>query len=123
VSAIKRENPEDERAEVSHPKKPVDAATPRGMSDELVEGETLDVGDDPKSKERKNSDGPFGESKEVIGGYLVRSRSKSGRGGAHRQRRPCLDHSKLVEIRPIDSGADTHGSWRNELASADNTSQ
>jgi hypothetical protein len=69
------------------------------------------------------TDGPFGESKEVIGGYLVRSRSKSGRGGAHRQRRPCLDHSKLVEIRPIDSGADTHGSWRNELASADNTSQ
>jgi hypothetical protein len=53
VRAVKRENPEDKRAEASHPKEPADAAAPRGMSDELVEGETLDVGDDPKSEERK----------------------------------------------------------------------
>jgi len=55
VRAVKRENPEDERAEASHPKKPADAAAPRGMSDELVEGETLDVGDDPKSEEKNNA--------------------------------------------------------------------
>jgi hypothetical protein len=53
VREVKRENPEDERAEASHPTEPVDAAAPRGMSDELVEGETLDVGDDPKSEEKK----------------------------------------------------------------------
>ncbi len=55
MRAVKRENPEDERAEASHPKEPADAAAPRGMSDDLVEGETLDVGDDPKSEEKKNN--------------------------------------------------------------------
>jgi hypothetical protein len=53
VRAVKPENLEDEWAEASHPKEPADTAAPRGMSDELVEGETLDVGDDPKREEKK----------------------------------------------------------------------
>ena len=53
VSVVNRENPEDEREEASHSTEPADTAAPRGMSDELVEGETLDVGDDPKSEEKK----------------------------------------------------------------------
>jgi hypothetical protein len=53
VRAVKRENPEDERAEASHQNDPVRTTGPRGISDELVEGETLDVGDDPKSEEKK----------------------------------------------------------------------
>jgi hypothetical protein len=69
------------------------------------------------------TDGPFGESKEVIGGYWFVLAQNLDEAAHIVKGDPCLDHAKLVEIRPIDSGAGTHGSWRNELASADNTSQ
>jgi hypothetical protein len=53
VSAVKRENPEDEREDAARPTEPAATAAPRGMSDELVEGETLDVGDDPEGEEKE----------------------------------------------------------------------
>jgi hypothetical protein len=38
-------------------------------------------------------------------------------------RKSAIIDGKLVEIRPLDSGVGTHGCWRNELATVDNTSQ
>ena len=68
-------------------------------------------------------DGPFGESKEAIGGYWFVLAQNLDEATQIVKGNPCLDHGKLVEIRPLDSGAGTHGCWRNELATADNTSQ
>jgi hypothetical protein len=68
-------------------------------------------------------DGPFGESKEAIGGYRFVLAQNLDEAAQIVKGDPCLDHGKLVEIRPLDSGAGTHGCWRNELATADNTSQ
>jgi hypothetical protein len=68
-------------------------------------------------------DGPFGESKEAIGGYWFVLAQNLDEAAQTVKGDPCLDHGKLVEIRPLDSGTGTHGCWRNELATADNTSQ
>jgi len=54
VSAVNRGDPEDKRAEASHPTDPVKTPAPRATSDELVEGETLDVGDDPAREGEEN---------------------------------------------------------------------
>jgi hypothetical protein len=69
------------------------------------------------------TDGPFGESKEVIGGYWFVLAQNLDEAAQIVKGDPCFDHGKLVEIRPLVSGAGTHGCWRNELATGDNTSQ
>jgi hypothetical protein len=57
------------------------------------------------------TDGPFGESKEEVGGYwfiLARNLDEAARIA---QGDPCLDYGLLREIRPIDP----------DIATADNT--
>jgi hypothetical protein len=68
-------------------------------------------------------DGPFGGSKLAIGGYRFVLAQNLDEAAQIVKGDPCLDHGKLVEIRPLDSGAGTHGCWRNELATPDNASQ
>jgi hypothetical protein len=65
---------------------------------------------------RRNSvitDGPFGESKEVIGGYWFILASSLDEAAKIAQSNPCLDYGIFFEIRPIDP----------ERATPDNTRQ
>jgi hypothetical protein len=48
------------------------------------------------------TDGPFGESKEVIGGYWSILAHNLDEAAQIAKGNPCLDHGLLVEIRPID---------------------
>jgi hypothetical protein len=53
------------------------------------------------SAERTITDGPFPESKEVIGGFVVISAESPEEAVEIAKRRPCLDYGETVEIRPI----------------------
>jgi hypothetical protein len=57
------------------------------------------------------TDGPFGESKEVIGGFWVIVAQSLEEAVEIAQGNPCLDYGLFLEIRPIDS----------QPATADNT--
>ena len=59
------------------------------------------------------TDGPFGESKEVIGGYWFILASSLDEAAEIARGNPCLDCGLFFEVRPIDS----------ERANADNTPQ
>ena len=59
------------------------------------------------------TDGPFGESKEVIGGYWFILASSLDEAAEIARGNPCLDCGLSFEVRPIDS----------ERANADNTPQ
>ena len=59
------------------------------------------------------TDGPFGESKEVIGGYWFILASSLDEAAEIAGGNPCLDCGLSFEVRPIDS----------ERANADNTPQ
>src|SRR5260370_24913516 len=48
------------------------------------------------------TDGPFGESKEVIGGYWVILASDLDEAAQIAKGNPCLDCGLFLEIRPID---------------------
>jgi hypothetical protein len=48
------------------------------------------------------TDGPFGESKEVIGGYWFILAHNLDEAAQIAKGNPCLDCGLLVEIRPID---------------------
>jgi hypothetical protein len=48
------------------------------------------------------TDGPFGESKEVIGGYWFILANNLDEAVQIAQGNPCLDHGLFVEVRPID---------------------
>jgi hypothetical protein len=48
------------------------------------------------------TDGPFGESKEVIGGYWFVLAHNLDEAAQIAKTNPCLDCGLLVEIRPID---------------------
>src|SRR5260370_35195150 len=48
------------------------------------------------------TDGPFGESKEVIGGYWFILANNLDEAAQIAKGNPCLDCGLLVEIRPID---------------------
>ena len=48
------------------------------------------------------TDGPFGESKEVIGGYWFILANNLDEAAQIAKGNPCLDHGLFVEIRPID---------------------
>ena len=57
-----------------------------------------------KTVARKNvtTDGPFGESKEVIGGYWFILAQSLDEAAQIAKGNPCLDYGLLLEIRPID---------------------
>jgi hypothetical protein len=59
------------------------------------------------------TDGPFGESKEVIGGYWFILAGSLDEAAEIARGNPCLDCGLFFEVRPIDS----------ERANADNTPQ
>jgi len=48
------------------------------------------------------TDGPFGESKEVIGGYWFILANDLDEAAQIAKGNPCLEYGLLVEIRPID---------------------
>jgi hypothetical protein len=48
------------------------------------------------------TDGPFGESKEVIGGYWFILAKDLDEAAEIAQGNPCLDYGLFLEIRPID---------------------
>jgi hypothetical protein len=60
--------------------------------------------DDGKKISRKNviTDGPFGESKEVIGGYWFILANNLDEAAQIAKGNPCLDCGLFFEIRPID---------------------
>jgi hypothetical protein len=57
-----------------------------------------------KTVARQNviTDGPFGESKEEIGGYWFIRADSLDEAIEIAKGDPCLDYGKLLEIRPID---------------------
>jgi hypothetical protein len=57
------------------------------------------------------TDGPFGESKEVVGGYWFILANSLDEAGQIAKGNPCLDCGMFFEIRPIDR----------QLATPDNT--
>jgi hypothetical protein len=57
-------------------------------------------------------DGPFGESKEVIGGYWFAFANSLDEAAEIAAGNPCLEYGLFLEIRPIDP----------DIATADNTS-
>ena len=66
-----------------------------------------------KTVSRRNviTDGPFGESKEVIGGYWFAIANNLDEAAQLAAGNPCLDYGLSLEIRPIDP----------DIATADNT--
>jgi hypothetical protein len=58
-----------------------------------------------KTVARQNAitDGPFGESKEVIGGYWSVLAYNLEEAAQIVKGNPCLDYGLILEIRPIDS--------------------
>jgi hypothetical protein len=66
-----------------------------------------------KTVSRRNviTDGPFGESKEVIGGYWFAIANNLDEAAQLAAGNPCLDYGLSMEIRPIDP----------DIATADNT--
>ena len=66
-----------------------------------------------KTVTRRNviTDGPFGESKEVIGGYWFAIANSIDEAAQLAAANPCLDYGLSMEIRPIDP----------DIATADNT--
>ena len=57
------------------------------------------------------TDGPFGESKEVIGGYWFVVANNLDEAAQIAAGNPCLEHGLFLEIRPIDP----------DIATLDNT--
>ena len=57
-----------------------------------------------KTVARQNviTDGPFGESKEVIGGYWFILANSLDEAAEIAKGNPCLDYGLFLEIRPID---------------------
>ena len=58
------------------------------------------------------TDGPFGESKEVIGGYWFILANNLDEAAQIANGNPCLNHGLFVEIRPIDPQAATPDNTR-----------
>jgi hypothetical protein len=61
----------------------------------LYEGKTV-------ARQNVITDGPFGESKEVIGGYWFILARNLDEAAQIAQGNPCLDCGLILEIRPID---------------------
>ena len=54
------------------------------------------------SRQNTITDGPFGESKEVIGGYWFIVAQSLDEAAEIAQGNPCLEYGLVLEIRPID---------------------
>jgi hypothetical protein len=65
------------------------------------------------SRRNAVTDGPFSESKEVIGGFWFVLANSLDEAAEIAAGNPCLDYGLTLEIRPIDP----------EIASADNTNR
>jgi hypothetical protein len=61
----------------------------------MYEGKTL-------GRQSAITDGPFGESKEVIGGYWFVLANNLDEAVGVAKTNPCLDYGLFIEIRPID---------------------
>ena len=57
-------------------------------------------------------DGPFGESKEVVGGYWIIVASSLEEAAEIAKSNPCLDSGLFLEIRPIDPQRATYDNTR-----------
>jgi hypothetical protein len=57
-------------------------------------------------------DGPFGESKEVVGGYWFIVASSLEEAAEIAKSNPCLDSGLFLEIRPIDPQRATYDNTR-----------
>lgn len=57
-------------------------------------------------------DGPFGESKEVVGGYWIIIANSLEEAAEIAKSNPCLDSGLFLEIRPIDSQRATYDNTR-----------
>jgi hypothetical protein len=62
------------------------------------------------------SDGPFGESKEVIGGYWFILAGNLDEAVQIAKGNPCLDCGIFMEVRPIDPRRGTPENTRTELS-------
>lgn len=68
------------------------------------------------SKSNITTDGPFGEAKEVIGGYwIIVARSLREAAGIAAEN-PCLQYGLCYEIRPLEAGRASAYNITNETA-------
>jgi hypothetical protein len=64
------------------------------------------------SRKKMITDGPFGESKEVVGGYWFIIATSLEEAAQIAGGNPCLNHGIFTEIRPIDPGRATPDNTR-----------
>ena len=67
---------------------------------------------------RNVADGPFAESKEAVGGYLILHVSGMEEAVAIAKGYPCLDCGGIVEVRPIAEECPTFQRVKEQLAQA-----
>jgi hypothetical protein len=79
-----------------------------GWLDRLVEqgkmrrGQRLTYEGKTIGRRGATTDGPFGESKEVVAGYWFILADNLDEAAQIAQGNPCLDHGLFFEIRPVD---------------------
>lgn len=71
----------------------VKAGQPLGHQGKLVSGK--------KGQGRTVADGPFAESKEAVGGYLLVRANSLEEATAIARSNPTLDHGITIEVRPV----------------------
>lgn len=69
-------------------------------------------------KGRAVADGPFAESKEAIGGYLVLQVNDMDEAVAVAKAYPCLDYGAAVEVRPVAEECPTFQRVKEQLTHA-----
>src|ERR1700720_937968 len=68
----------------------------------MKRGPRLTYEDKTIGRQNAITDGPFGESKEVIGGYWSILASNLDEAAQIAKGNPCLDYGLFMEVRPID---------------------
>jgi hypothetical protein len=69
-------------------------------------------------KGRIVADGPFAESKEAVGGYLIVRASDLDEAVAIAKGFPCLNHGGIVEVRPVVEECPTFQRAKEQLGQA-----
>jgi len=69
-------------------------------------------------KGRSVADGPFPESKEAVGGYLILQANDLDEAVAIAKEYPCLDHGATVEVRPVAEECPTFQRVKDQLVHA-----
>ncbi|HEY5971883.1 MAG TPA: YciI family protein [Pseudoxanthomonas sp.] len=69
----------------------------------MKRGQRLATGGATVSKKSVVTDGPYGEAKEVIGGYWLILAHSLGEAAQIAAQNPCLQRGLFYEIRPIDT--------------------